>query len=205
MPPNLPADRTILAGCRLQTGGDSFSAWWPQGSFGTNVTPKLRGSVSQHFQNGSGWQTIDITHDKNKSSVTFRCYALCVYVHARVVLLTHSTNSVWWVRAGVRNDCYLPCLLTITEAAEERKWIEASSIIIKRWEACVGCSISSSLQIYCSKETRKWCDHIYQGSCKKNNRGIPEASYFLFTDVMTFRGLDIDLLQSMKERLGLIN
>ena len=33
---------------------NTFSAWEPEGSFGTKVSLKQKGSVSQHFQNGSG-------------------------------------------------------------------------------------------------------------------------------------------------------
>lgn len=52
----------------------------PRGSFGTKVSLKHRVSVLQHFQNGSGWKCIDITHNKNKTSdlLVFVCLYGCL-------------------------------------------------------------------------------------------------------------------------------
>lgn len=90
--------------------GDTFSAWEPQGTFGTKVTLKQRGSVSQHFQNGSGWQSIDITHDKNKTFLTFLVLGFGS-LHACMVLLWRTMKFV--LPVGTRDRLlHLPLLLT---------------------------------------------------------------------------------------------
>lgn len=74
---------------------ESFLAWEPEGSLGTKVSLKQRSSVSQHFQNGSGWHSIDITPDE-KNPLSDLLVLRCVWACMCGFNLTESTwsNSV---------------------------------------------------------------------------------------------------------------
>lgn len=92
---------------------------------GPKCHQKHGGSVSQHFQNGSGWQSIDITHDENRTSLTFWRWPVCVCACTCGLILTDSkwSSSVQWLWV-LLNDCCPPLLLTVTVTAEEREWVK---------------------------------------------------------------------------------